>query len=108
MSTFAINDKRVINAWAIFDWANSAYSLVISTAIFPIYFIAYTPENIQLGSLNFSNSALYSFAVTFSYLIIACFISGPVGYRGLQREAQVFSAHIYVGRIYGLYGIVSV
>ncbi|MBK8623974.1 MAG: hypothetical protein IPN79_20035 [Saprospiraceae bacterium] len=82
MCTFAINDKRVINAWAIFDWANSAYSLVISTAIFPIYFIAYTPENIQLGSLNFSNSALYSFATTF-LIDHRLFVAGPVGYRGL-------------------------
>jgi MFS transporter, UMF1 family len=94
MSTFAINDKRVINAWAIFDWANSAYSLVISTAIFPIYFIAYTPENIQLGSLNFSNSALYSFAVTFSYLIIAFLspvLSGIADYSGRRK----FFLHIF-------------
>lgn len=94
MRTFAINDKRVINAWAIFDWANSAYSLVISTAIFPIYFIAYTPDNIQLGSLNFTNAALYSFAVTFSYLIIAVLspiLSGIADYSGRRK----FFLHIF-------------
>jgi MFS transporter, UMF1 family len=94
MSTFAINDKRVINAWAIFDWANSAYSLVISTAIFPIYFIAYTPDNIQLGGLNFTNAALYSFAVTFSYLIIAVLspiLSGIADYSGRRK----FFLHIF-------------
>ncbi|MBK6365183.1 MAG: hypothetical protein IPF52_17595 [Saprospiraceae bacterium] len=68
MSTHALNDKKIIRAWAIFDWANSAYSLVISTAIFPIYFIAYTPEIITLGGMQFTNAALYSFAVTFSYV----------------------------------------
>lgn len=94
MSTFAINDKRVINAWAIFDWANSAYSLVISTAIFPIYFIAYTPDNIQLGNFNFTNAALYSFAVTFSYLIIAVLspiLSGIADYSGRRK----FFLHIF-------------
>ena len=30
--------KKLINAWAFYDWANSVYSLVISSAIFPIYY----------------------------------------------------------------------
>jgi len=24
------NDKKTINAWAMYDWANSVYSLVVS------------------------------------------------------------------------------
>lgn len=71
MDTYLMNDRRTINAWALFDWANSAYALVISTAIFPIYFIEYTPDIISLGSFQFTNSALYSFAVSFSYIFIA-------------------------------------
>ncbi|MBK9043925.1 MAG: MFS transporter [Saprospiraceae bacterium] len=88
MSTHALNDKKIIRAWAIFDWANSAYSLVISTAIFPIYFIAYTPEIITLGGIQFTNAALYSFAVTFSYVIIACLspiLSGIADYSGRRK-----------------------
>ena len=30
--------KKLINAWAFYDWANSVYPLVITTAIFPIFF----------------------------------------------------------------------
>lgn len=71
MATTELNNKKTINAWAIFDWANSAYALVISTAIFPGYFEEYTPKEITLGFLTFSNSSLYSFAVSFSYIIIA-------------------------------------
>jgi UMF1 family MFS transporter len=71
MSTIVLNNKKTINAWAIFDWANSAYALVISTAIFPGYFEEYTPKEITLGAMTFSNSSLYSFAVSFSYIIIA-------------------------------------
>ncbi|MBC7884863.1 MAG: MFS transporter [Saprospiraceae bacterium] len=88
MSTVIRNDKKTINAWAIFDWANSAYALVISTAIFPVYFIQYTPEEITLGTWHFSNSSLYSFAVSFSYIIIACLsplLSGMADFSGRRK-----------------------
>ncbi len=35
-------DSKLINAWAFYDWANSVYSLVISTAVFPIYYSSLT------------------------------------------------------------------
>ena len=65
------NEPRVINAWAIFDWANSAYALVISTAIFPVYFIKNTPTIIDIWGFQFTNSSLYTYAVSFAYIIIA-------------------------------------
>ena len=37
-STTPLDDKKIINGWAMFDWANSAYSLVIVSAIFPQLF----------------------------------------------------------------------
>ena len=70
-TTIAKNDKKTINAWALFDWANSAYALVITTAVFPVYFIASTPELITLFGLEFTNSSLYTASITVSYLIIA-------------------------------------
>ncbi len=79
------NDKKTINAWAVFDWANSAYALVISTAIFPIYFIENTPDFIPIGNYSISNSSLYSYAIAFSYLIIAIlspFLSGIADFSG--------------------------
>jgi len=71
-NTLTKNDKKVVNAWALFDWANSAYALVISTAVFPVYFIASTPDIITLFGIEFTNSSLYTGAITISYLIIAC------------------------------------
>lgn len=88
MSSVIMNNKKTVNAWAIFDWANSAYALVISTAIFPGYFIEYTPEEISLGPLKFSNSSLYSFAVSISYIIIACLsplLSGVADFSGRRK-----------------------
>jgi len=37
-----IGDKKLIGAWAFYDWANSVYSLVISTAVFPLFYSAIT------------------------------------------------------------------
>ena len=80
-----LNDKKVINGWAYFDWANSAYYLVISTAIFPIYFSAVTDKEINIFGGVISNSALYSFSVTVAYLLIAFLsplLSGIADYSG--------------------------
>ncbi len=85
---FVKNNNKVINAWAFFDWANSAYALVISTAIFPIYFIQFTPDVISFGKGSISNSALYSYAVSISYLIIAILsplLSGMADFGGKRK-----------------------
>lgn len=71
MAAFIKNQKKVIRAWAFYDWANSAYFLVISTAIFPVYFTNFSPDQVSIGGFTISNTALYSFAVSFSYVIIA-------------------------------------
>lgn len=80
-----LNDKKVINGWAFFDWANSAYYLVISTTLFPIYFSNVAPSQIQIGSTTLSNSALYSFSVSAAYILIAFLsplLSGIADYSG--------------------------
>lgn len=66
-----LNNKKVVRAWALFDWANSAYSLVISTAIFPIYFLAVAPDTIRIFGQSFSNSSLYSFSISAAYIVVA-------------------------------------
>jgi len=68
-----VNDKRTITGWAFFDWANSSYSLVISTAIFPIYFVSVTNEFVHVGPMILKNSVLLSYIVSASFLIVALF-----------------------------------
>ena len=70
--------KKVINGWAMYDWANSVYNLVITTTFFPLYFLAATQEhfkstNIPFLGHTFDNSALYSFSLAAAYLIISIF-----------------------------------
>lgn len=79
------NDKKTINGWAIYDWANSVYFLVISTAIFPAYFIAITHDQTEIFGMQIANSSLYSYSVAFSYLLIVAFtplLSGIADYGG--------------------------
>ena len=85
MPDIALDDKKVINGWAFFDWANSAYFLVISTAVFPIYYASITPETLSVLGLEISNSVLYSYIVSASYIIIAILsplLSGIADYSG--------------------------
>jgi UMF1 family MFS transporter len=68
--------KKVIRGWAMYDWANSVYNLVITTTFFPTYFLAATrhqfrSETIPFLGHRFVNSSLYSYALAFAYLIIA-------------------------------------
>ena len=66
-----LNDRRTINGWAIFDWANSSYALVISVAIFPIYFLSVTSDRIDFWGQSITNSGVYAFSIAFAYIILA-------------------------------------
>jgi UMF1 family MFS transporter len=67
--------KKVINGWAMYDWANSVYSLVITSSIFPAYYASVTAgKSITfLGRVFDEPTALYNYAVAFSFLFVAVF-----------------------------------
>jgi MFS transporter, UMF1 family len=69
-----LNDPKVINGWAMFDWANSAFSLTIAVAIFPAFFEAITAREVSLWGISMYNTTLFSLIVAVAYLLIA-FIS---------------------------------
>ena len=76
ITSATLNNPRTINAWAFFDWANSAFALVITAAIFPAYFAAVTDDRVSILGIEMSNSSLYAYAVSASYLLIA--IASPI------------------------------
>ena len=85
MSELVLNDKKVLTGWAFFDWANSAYFLVISTAIFPLYFSSITDETVRFLGSELDTGTLYSYSVSFAYLCIAILspiLSGVADYGG--------------------------
>ena len=68
-----IGDKKLINAWAFYDWANSVYSLVISTAVFPLFYSAITEgKTVRFLGMDWQHAdTLYSYSLSFSFLIVA-------------------------------------
>ncbi|HEX8314114.1 MAG TPA: MFS transporter [Flavisolibacter sp.] len=70
--------KKVVNAWAMYDWANSAYNLVITSTVFPAYFEAFTGDRkehtidkVTFLGREFVNTSLYNYALAFAFLVVA-------------------------------------
>lgn len=82
------NDKRTIVGWAFFDWANSAYALVITVAIFPGYFLTLTNDTVYVLGMPISDSTLYAWSIALAYLVIAALsplLSGIADYGGKKK-----------------------
>ena len=100
--------KKLINAWAFYDWANSVYSLVISSAIFPIYYgLIFSEINfISFFGYQIKNTAVISFITAFAFVVVAFMspiLSGIADYIGnKKRFMKIF---VYIGSIscLGLY-----
>jgi len=87
-------DKKVINGWAMYDWANSVYSLVITSAIFPVYYqkITSAPDGsqqvISFFGWHVDNVSLQSYALSVAFLIAALIsplLSGIADYSGKKK-----------------------
>lgn len=71
-------NKKVINAWCVYDWAVSVYNLVITSAIFPIYYskVAVNEQGGDLVSflgVQIKNTVLYSYSLSFAFFLVAIF-----------------------------------
>lgn len=69
------NDRNTINAWTMYDRANSAYALVIVSAIFPAYYNNITKVNgssvIRVLGFSIENTAAYSINLGIAFGILA-------------------------------------
>lgn len=100
------NDPNTIRAWAFYDWANSAYPLVITTAIFPIFYQAMTSKQLPDGTtfdqvrffnLQLINTELYSYVFSFSFLIVSLIspiLSGIADYSGKKKRFMQLFCYI--------------
>ena len=77
MKVFKKGSPKLIKAWAFYDWANSVYPLVISTAIFPIYYssmsssFANSDGDISFLGMSWNPTTLYDYTLSISFLIVA-------------------------------------
>ena len=89
--------KKIVNAWAMYDWANSAYSLIITSAIFPAYYTAIAPPHINFLGRTFERAALASYAISFSFLAIAFLspiLSSIADYKGNKKSFMKFFCYM--------------
>lgn len=92
--------KKVINGWAMYDWGNSAYNLVITSTIFPAYFEAIAADDkavskttITFLGRQFENTALYNYALALAMLIVAIIsplLSSIADYKGNKKKFMNF------------------
>ena len=96
------NKKKVQNSWAMYDWANSVYSLVITSTIFPVYFNSVTKglnanDTVDFFGIEVINTVLYSYSISFSFLIIALIspiLSGIADASGKKLQFMKFFAYL--------------
>ena len=89
--------KKVVNGWAMYDWASSSYNLVINSTIFPVYFesVAVDDPVVSKSAVTFlgrqfeSNTALYNYAIAFAMFIVAIMsplLSSIADYKGNKKK----------------------
>jgi len=97
--------KKIVNAWAMYDWANSAYSLIITSAIFPAYYTAIAPEKVAFIGRTYNRASLASYAVSFSFLVIAILspiLSSIADYKGNKKSFMQFFCYLGSAACIGL------
>ena len=102
-------NNKVLNAWAFYDWANSVYSLVITSSIFPLYFgFLFTKENpnIELFGTSIKATSLVFFTTAFAFLTVAILspiLSGIADYLGNKKRFMKFFCYLGAASCIGLY-----
>ena len=107
-------DKKLIKGWIFYDWANSVYNLVISSAIFPIFYSNVTEAHylesvgrsellegetvmVDFMGAHVSSSTLFSFTLCASFLIVSILspiLSGVADYSGSKKKFLQFFCYL--------------
>jgi MFS transporter, UMF1 family len=94
--------KKIVNGWAMYDWANSVYNLVITTTFFPAYYAAVTslekfPDGITFLGRRFVNTELKDYVLAFGFLVIAFLspiLSSIADYKGNKKNFMRFFCYL--------------
>ncbi len=94
--------KKVITGWAMYDWANSVYNLVITTTFFPAYYAAMTglknfPDGISFMGRHFVNTELKDYVLATGFLIVAIMspvLSSMADYKGNKKNFMRFFCYL--------------
>ncbi len=91
-----------MNAWAFYDWANSVYSLVIASAIFPIYYSAISKNAFETGNVpdvfkGMNNETIIIITTAIAFLIVSIIspiLSGVADYSGKKKRLLQFFCYL--------------
>jgi UMF1 family MFS transporter len=109
MADLPKGSKKLLNAWAFYDWANSVYPLVVSSAIFPIFYEKLFLDKshyIHVFGIDLKNSALISFVTAAAFLVVAFIsplLSGIADYAGNKKTFMRFFCYLGAFSCMGLY-----
>ena len=101
--------KKLLNAWAFYDWANSVYTLTIASTIFPIFYgtLNFIDDNkVDVFGVQLKNTALISFVTAFTFLVVAFtspLLSGIADYVGNKKMFMRFFCYLGAFGCFGLY-----
>ena len=100
MADLPKGSKKLLNAWAFYDWANSVYTLTIASAVFPIFYEALFADRshyISVFGYNFKNSALISFVTAAAFMLVSILsplLSGIADYVGNKKSFMKFFCYM--------------
>ncbi len=100
------NDKKITNAWCMYDWANSVYPLTITSALFPIYWNNQTKNGIDIFGMHLTDSILFCYCLAFSFIIIALInpvLGGIADSAGNKKSFMKVFVYLGVLSCFGMY-----
>ena len=109
MNQLKKGSKKLLNAWAFYDWANSVYTLTIASSIFPIFYSALFISEIKTVyafGLELKSTALITFVTAFTFLVVAFtspLLSGIADYVGNKKNFLKFFCYVGSAGCIGLY-----
>tara|TARA_R110002049_G_scaffold183124_1_gene351082 strand:- start:1013 stop:2389 length:1377 start_codon:yes stop_codon:yes gene_type:complete len=102
--------KKLLNAWAFYDWANSVYTLTIASSIFPIFysalFVSQVEKTVPAFGMVFKSTALITYVTAFTFLVVAFtspILSGIADYVGNKKNFMKFFCYVGGAGCIGLY-----
>ncbi len=110
MAELQKGSKKLLNAWAFYDWANSVYTLTIASSIFPIFysalFINQVEKVVPAFGFQFKSTALITFVTAFTFLVVSFtspLLSGIADYVGNKKNFMKFFCYVGGLGCIGLY-----
>lgn len=110
MTPLEKGSKKLLNAWAFYDWANSVYSLVIASAVFPLFYGALFREagieKVHVFGGFIERAPLISYVTAVAFLVVSVMsplLSGIADYMGNKKVFLKFFCYLGALSCIGLY-----